>query len=212
MIITLPLDLSSQFGLIRRGKCEIRKYKLSVCTVWLVSQWSSSLLSSLFTSRDQGQAAALQIWNFVVFAMTDQGGEAGVTRERSGEKYWRNRSALARFVEQGEERGDLATLLAQTDGWWKVSAILIETPRELRSTEHSRLPSDSDSDCTEIRLVVRGCRLHPIHCGNGGLVTSLYQWTGETRHHQHYQPPTQTGEHRARHHIMSLTSPTQSHL
>ena len=49
--------------------------------------------------------------------MTDQGGGgAGVTRERSGEKYWRNRSALARFVEQGEERGDLATLLAQTDG------------------------------------------------------------------------------------------------
>ena len=77
MIITLPLDLSSQFGLIRRGKCEIRKYKLSVCTVWLVSQWSSSLLSSLFTSRDQGQAAALQIWNFVVFAMTDQGGGGG---------------------------------------------------------------------------------------------------------------------------------------
>ena len=93
---------------------------------------------------------------------------------------------------------------------WKVTAILIET-----STEHSRLPSDCDSDCTEIRLVVRGCRLHPIHCGNGGLVTSLYQWSGETRQHQHYQPPTQTGEDinvtHHHHHIVSLTTPTSPH-
>ena len=30
----------------------------------------------------------------------------------------------------------------------------------------------------------RGCRLHPSHCGNGGLVTSLYQCSRKTGHRQ----------------------------
>lgn len=189
------------------------------------SDWShwhrgSSLLSSLFTSREESQAAALQIWNFVVFAMTDQGGGGGGGNER--DVWW---EILEKQINPGQTyRGGGEEDLVELDGgwwwwwwrwWWWLTGEGRWAPYWLRQAL-STLASPPTVTLTvrrygwwweaagSILSIVVMAGLLPVCISGPGRPDT----TNTTSH-----PPDRWGYqcHHHHHHILSLTTPTSPH-